>query len=58
MLAQANSWALLFDPAVLAKIKGRVTVLDSQRELMSAALLYLGKDANSTSPPTGKPPLK
>lgn len=50
VLPQANSWALIFDPAVLAKIKGRVTVLDSQRELMSAALLYLGKDANSTHP--------
>ncbi|WP_199154637.1 PotD/PotF family extracellular solute-binding protein [Chromobacterium sp. ASV23] len=47
---KANSWALVFDPAVLAKIKGKVTVLDSQRELMAAALMYLGKDANSTNP--------
>lgn len=47
---KANSWALIFDPAVLAKIKGKVTVLDSQRELISAALMYLGKPANSTNP--------
>ncbi|WP_434630792.1 polyamine ABC transporter substrate-binding protein [Chromobacterium sp. CV08] len=46
----AGSWALVFDPAVLAKIKGKVTVLDSQRELMAAALMYLGRDANSTNP--------
>lgn len=44
---QANSWALLFDPTILAKIKGKVTVLDSQRELIAAALLYLGKNPNS-----------
>ncbi|NDV11477.1 ABC transporter substrate-binding protein [Crenobacter caeni] len=49
VLDKANSWALVFDPAVLAKIKGKVTVLDSQRELMSAALMYLGKDPNSTN---------
>ncbi|MBP4047024.1 Spermidine/putrescine-binding periplasmic protein [Chromobacterium violaceum] len=47
---KSNSWALVFDPALLAKIKGKVTVLDSQRELMAAALMYLGKDANSTNP--------
>lgn len=45
-----NSWAALFDPKLLAKIKGKVTVLDSQRELMGAALMYLGKDPNSTTP--------
>ncbi|MDF0605410.1 spermidine/putrescine ABC transporter substrate-binding protein [Neisseriaceae bacterium TC5R-5] len=50
VLAAANSWGLIFDPAILAKIKGKVTVLDSQRELMSAALLYLGKNANSVNP--------
>ncbi|AXK38465.1 ABC transporter substrate-binding protein [Crenobacter cavernae] len=50
VLDKANSWALIFDPAVLAKIKGKITVLDSQRELMAAALMYLGKPANSTSP--------
>lgn len=50
LLGKANDWGLLFDPAVLSKIKGRVTVLDSQRELISAALMYLGKSANSTNP--------
>jgi len=49
LLESANSWALVFDPALLQKIKGKVMVLDSQRELMAAALLYLGKDANSTN---------
>ena len=46
---KVGSWAILFDPAVLAKIKGKVTVLDSQRELMAAALMYLGKDPNTTN---------
>lgn len=43
-----DSWALIFDPKYLSKIKGRVTVLDSQRELMAAALKYLGHSVNST----------
>ena len=47
---KVNTWALIFDPAILAKIKGKITVLDSQRELMGAALMYLGKSANSTDP--------
>ena len=47
---KAGSWALIFDPTVLARIKGKVTVLDSQRELMAAALMYLGRDPNSTNP--------
>lgn len=45
-----NSWALIFEPAYLEKIKGRVTVLDSPRELMSVALKYLGFSANDTDP--------
>lgn len=43
-----DSWATIFDPAVLAKIKGKVTVLDSANELMAAALKYLGYSANDT----------
>ncbi len=43
-----NTWALIFEPRYLKKIKGRVTVLDSQRELMAAAMLYLGYDINDT----------
>ena len=37
-----DTWALIFDPAHLAKLKGRVTVLNSQRELLGAAMRYLG----------------
>ena len=43
-----DTWALLFEPRYLAKLKGRVTVIDSQRELMAAALRYLGYSANDT----------
>ncbi len=41
-----DTWAVIFDPKYLVKVKGRVTVLDSQRELMAAALKYLGYSAN------------
>lgn len=44
----ADTWAIIFEPKYLEKIKGRVTVLDSQRELMAAALKYLGYSANDT----------
>lgn len=43
-----ESWAIIFEPKYLEKIKGRITVLDSQRELMAAALKYLGYSANDT----------
>lgn len=43
-----DTWAVIFDPKYLARVKGRVTVLDSQRELMAAALKYLGYSANDT----------
>jgi spermidine/putrescine transport system substrate-binding protein len=45
-----DSWALIFDPKLLAKIKGRVSVLDSQGELMAAALKYLGYSVNDRDP--------
>lgn len=45
-----DSWAPLFDPNILEKIKGRVTVLDSQSELMAAALKYLGYSVNDRDP--------
>jgi len=45
-----DSWAVIFDPKILAKIKGRVTVLDSQSELMAAALKYLGYSVNDRDP--------
>ncbi len=44
------SWSIIFDPAILAKIKGKVTVLDDSRELFAAALMYNGFSANSTNP--------
>jgi spermidine/putrescine transport system substrate-binding protein len=43
-----DTWALIFEPEHLAKIEGKVTVLDSQRELFAAALMYLGHSANET----------
>lgn len=43
-----DSWSVIFEPRYLEKIKGRVTVLDSQRELLAAALKYLGYSANDT----------
>ncbi|WP_083338816.1 ABC transporter substrate-binding protein [Chromobacterium sphagni] len=44
-----GSWSVIFDPAALRKIKGKVTVLDSSREVFAAALFYLGKDPNRAS---------
>ena len=41
-----DTWAVIFDPKHLEKIKGRVTVLDSQSELFAAALKYLGYSVN------------
>lgn len=43
-----DSWAAIFEPRYLEKVKGRVTVLDSQRELLAAALKYLGYSVNDT----------
>jgi spermidine/putrescine transport system substrate-binding protein len=43
-----DSWALIFEPKLLEKLHGKVTVLDSQRELFAAALMYLGHPANET----------
>ncbi len=43
-----DSWAAIFEPRHLQKLRGRVTVLDSQRELLAAALKYLGYSANDT----------
>jgi spermidine/putrescine transport system substrate-binding protein len=43
-----DSWALIFEPKLLERIEGKVTVLDSQRELFAAALMYLGHSANES----------
>lgn len=45
----ANTWAVLFEPKYLRKLAGRVTVFDSARNVFAAALLYLGKDPNSSN---------
>jgi spermidine/putrescine transport system substrate-binding protein len=45
-----DSWALIFEPKHLEKIKGRVTVLNSQRELMAAAMKYLGHSVQEHDP--------
>ena len=45
-----DTWAAIFDPKYLERVKGKVTVLDSQRELFAAALLYLGYSVNETDP--------
>ena len=45
-----NTWAVIFDPKYLEKVKGRVTVLDSANELFAAALEYLGYSANDVDP--------
>lgn len=42
-----NSWAVVFDPKYLVKLKGKVTMFSSSRHVFAAALLYLGKDPNS-----------
>jgi spermidine/putrescine transport system substrate-binding protein len=43
-----DTWAAIFDPKILEKLKGKITVLDSANELMAAALKYLGYSANDT----------
>lgn len=44
-----NSWAVIFDPKYLTKLKGHITVFSSSRNVFAAALLYLGRDPNSTN---------
>ena len=44
-----DTWAVIFEPRYLEKVKGKVTVLDSQRELFAAALKYLGYSVNESS---------
>ncbi len=48
--APLDSWRLVFDPAVAAKVaKCGISVLDSPAEMMRAVYSYLGKDPNSQS---------
>jgi putrescine transport system substrate-binding protein len=49
--APLDSWRMVFDPAVAAKIsKCGISVLDSPAEMIRAVMSYLGKDPNSQSP--------
>ncbi|WP_028224177.1 polyamine ABC transporter substrate-binding protein [Paraburkholderia ferrariae] len=49
--APLNSWALVFDPANLAKLKGcGVSFLDSASDVFPAVLQYMHKNPNSTNP--------
>ncbi|MBB3046506.1 spermidine/putrescine transport system substrate-binding protein [Litorivivens lipolytica] len=44
-----SDWRVIFDPTILAKIKGKVTVMDDSEELIAAALKYLGYSVNDTN---------
>lgn len=49
--APVDSWALIFDPAVAAKLADcGIYMLDAPSEMYPAALNYLGLDPNSTDP--------
>ena len=49
--APTDSWALLFDPANAAKLKGcGISLLDAPDAAFAAALQYLGKDPESRNP--------
>lgn len=48
--APVNSWALMFDPAITAKLAAGgcgISMLDSGEEMLPAALAYLGINPNS-----------
>jgi putrescine transport system substrate-binding protein len=48
--APLNSWRLVFDPDVAAKVaKCGISLLDSPAEMLRAVYSYLGKDPNSQS---------
>ena len=47
--AKPDSWSLIFDPAVVAKLKEcGVSLLDTPTEVFPAALIYAGKKGDST----------
>ena len=43
-----DTWGVIFDIKYLKKLKGHITVFSSSRNVFAAALLYLGKNPNST----------
>ena len=49
--AALDSWSLVFDPANAERLAScGISLLDDPTEVFSAALVYLGKDPNSTAP--------
>ncbi len=47
--APVDSWAMIFDPKVVSRFADcGVTLPDTPEEMLSAALVYLGRDPNST----------
>jgi putrescine transport system substrate-binding protein len=48
---QFDSWSLLFDPKNAAKLQDcGILIVDSPTDVLSSALIYLGKDPNSRDP--------
>ncbi|MFV9505865.1 MAG: ABC transporter substrate-binding protein [Oscillochloridaceae bacterium umkhey_bin13] len=45
-----DSWAALFDPANLEAIRGRLSMLEDERETPGAVLRFLGHSLNTTDP--------
>jgi spermidine/putrescine transport system substrate-binding protein len=45
-----DSWTYVFDPELVCKNKGMVSMLDDEREAIGAALKYLGHSYNDTDP--------
>jgi putrescine transport system substrate-binding protein len=49
--APLDSWALIFDPVVAARVaKCGISVLDSPADMLRAVLNYIGRDPNSQKP--------
>lgn len=44
-----NSWDLVFDPEIASNFSGQISLLDDAREVMGAALIYLGYEINTES---------
>ncbi len=47
---EPDSWAYLFDPALVCEHSGFASMLDDERESVGAALKYLGYSYNDTDP--------
>ena len=49
-----ESWGAIFEPDQVCNLSGFVTMLDDEREVIGAALLYLGYSYNETDPEAQK----